>query len=302
MNTTGCTQRNTNRYIQLVIALVTCDAGPNLDPDEFATIKALANRGVSAELVSWTADVDWAAYEMVIIRSTWDYHDNLPAFENWVAEVAKKTKLFNPPAAVFATSNKEYLAKLDKAGVRVVPTEYCAVGETPRIEFESEQYVVKPTVSAGSKNTFRVGKAQIADRVEQIHKSGRVAMIQPYIESVDTSGETGLLFFNGEYSHAFNKGAMLRDSRDFVAGLYKEEVISSAIPSAGEMHLAEQCLAAAPALGFSAADLLYARVDIVQLGQGDYRVLEFEVIEPSLFLAYGVGALDRFVDAIVTRL
>ena len=59
-----------------MIALVTCDAGPNLDPDEFATIKALADRGVSAELVSWTADVDWAGYEMVIIRSTWDYHDN----------------------------------------------------------------------------------------------------------------------------------------------------------------------------------------------------------------------------------
>ena len=291
-----------NRYIHTVIALVTCDAGPNLDPDEFATIKALADRGVSAEMVSWTADVDWSRYELVIIRSTWDYHENLPAFEKWVADVSRKTKLLNPPEAVFATSNKEYLDKLDKAGVRVVPTEYCRVGETPRVDFESEQYVVKPTVSAGSNNTFRVTADEIANRVQQIHQLGRVAMIQPYIDSVDTRGETGLLFFNGEYSHAFNKGAMLRNNRDLVDGLYKEEVISTATPSAGEMHLAERCLAQAPTLGFSAADLLYSRVDIVQVAQGDYRVLEFEVIEPSLFLAYGAGALDRFADAIVSRL
>jgi len=46
---------------------------------------------------------------------------------------------------------------------------------------------------------------------------------------------------------------------------------------------------------------LYARVDLVDAPDGSPVVLELELIEPSLFLAFDDGAADRAAAAIAAR-
>ena len=46
---------------------------------------------------------------------------------------------------------------------------------------------------------------------------------------------------------------------------------------------------------------LYARVDMVSSDDGQPVLMELEMVEPSLFTALSDGALERFADAIVSR-
>jgi hypothetical protein len=84
---------------------------------------------------------------------------------------------------------------------------------------------------------------------------------------------------------------MLPRGGDPGEGLFVEEGISAAEPSADELELAEQALNAVP---FQREDLLYARVDLLP----GPVVLEVELTEPSLYLGYSEGAAGRFADAV----
>ena len=69
--------------------------------------------------------------------------------------------------------------------------------------------------------------------------------------------------------------------------------ITQRTPSAGELAMAAQVLAAAPS-----QQLLYARVDLVPGPDGTPVLMELELTEPSLFLSTSPGAADRFATAI----
>jgi len=47
--------------------------------------------------------------------------------------------------------------------------------------------------------------------------------------------------------------------------------------------------------------LLYARVDFVR-NEDAFRLMELELVEPSLYLRYGPGAAERFADAVASLL
>jgi hypothetical protein len=82
---------------------------------------------------------------------------------------------------------------------------------------------------------------------------------------------------------------------DCEAGLYKPEVIAAREPSATELALAENVLAAVPPrLG----PMLYARVDLIPGPDGEPMLIEVELTEPSLFLGFADGAAERFAEAI----
>ncbi len=171
------------------------------------------------------------------------------------------------------------------------------MGETP--EFFVGDFVVKPRVGAGSMDALRYheGEEEAATRhVEALHERGRDVLIQPYIHSVDTIGERALIFIDGEYSHAITKGAMLNvppDERDF---LYRREQIRSVTAEEDAVHTATNVLST---LGFDS--LLYARVDLVATVRG-WLVMEIELVEPSLFLAYDESAPAALAAAISGRL
>jgi hypothetical protein len=284
------------------VALVTCRELPGLDPDERRVIPFLEARGVDATPAIWNdPDIDWSAFDLAVIRSTWDYPGVRDEFVAWASSVPR---VANPAPVVAWNTDKRYLRELTAAGVSVVPTAWIEPGETPDLPTSGE-YVVKPAVSAGSVDTGRydVGdddQARLARaHTERLLDRGATVMVQPYMAHVDDAGETALLYIGGRFSHAIRKGALLDGPDLGVAGLYKKEQIDPRTPSAAEHTVAEQVLAAVPG---GTADLLYARVDLVPGPDGAPVLLELELTEPSLFLGYSDSAAEHLAEAIVAQL
>jgi glutathione synthase/RimK-type ligase-like ATP-grasp enzyme len=277
-----------------VVALATCAAVAALDDDDRHLVPALRERGVDAVPAVWDdPTLDWDRFDLVVLRSTWDYPDRLAQFLSWVAGVPR---LANPAAVVAWNVDKRYLDDLAAAGVPVVPTTFVPPGERPpAVEGE---VVVKPSVSNGSRDTARISTAEpLAALVGRIHASGRTAMVQPYLDAVDHAGETALVFIDGAFSHAARKGPLLARGAGLVEGLYAEETMSARTATADELAVARAALDVVP----GRAPLLYARVDVVPGADGRPVVLEVEVTEPSLFLGIG-DAASTLAAAIARRL
>lgn len=292
-----------------LIAIATCAELPDLDPDERQLLDALRAAGADVEVAVWSDPaVIWRQYDAVVIRSTWDYTEDVHAFIEWAARVDAVTRLLNPADVVAWNTDKRYLAYLAENGVPIVPTLFLTPAERNATVDMPEQYtevVVKPTVSAGSRDTARyVVPASLdaaAAHVDQLLDDDRVVMVQPYLEAVDTVGETGLVFIGGEFSHAIRKGQMLHRDKPgaMVDGLYVVEDISTR--DAGEAELAVAALALAAVPG-GPDRLLYARVDVVPDATGQPILLELELTEPSLFFQHAPEAAERMAAAILARI
>lgn len=273
------------------VVLASCDGLPEGDGDEEALVAALVRDGVDVSWQPWGGAVD---ADLVVLRATWDYPDRLDAFLTWCAGVPE---LANPASVVRWNIDKSYMAELAAHGVAVVPTAVVQPGETP--VFPDGEFVVKPAVGAGSRGAGRfTDHAAARAHLEAI---GVKALVQPYQSSVDTNGETALVFFAGEYSHSFHKGPMLAQGLgEAESGLYVEERLSSIEPSARQVALANQVLdVAAELLSLQRKDFLYARVDVVEGPGGEPLLLELELTEPSLgFKLTTAEAASRFSKAI----
>lgn len=281
------------------VALVTCSALPDLDEDDRLIAPALAAIGIDAEPVVWDdPSVDWSSFDLVVSRNPWDYTERPAAFRAWADSVER---LLNPAAVIAWNSDKHYLGELAEAGLPVVETAFVAAGAP--IPALTREVVAKPTISAGSRDTERFAPGQeeaLAAHVAHIHASGRVAMIQPYLDRVDEAGETALLHLGGAYSHAIRKGALLTHDRKMTDdGLYVIEDISPRDPSAAEREAAAAIMAEVER---RFGTLLYARVDLLIGDDGTPVLLELELTEPSLFLGTAAGAPERFAAAIAARL
>ncbi len=281
------------------VALVTCAQARHLDEDLAPLASAIAELGGSADVLDWRDPAaDWSSFDAAVVRSTWDYFNDLDGFLAWAERVARATRLLNPLAALRWNADKRYLAELAARGVPTVPTRFVSPGDGAEIG-PDEDVVIKPAVGAGSTDAlrFRRGQSDAArTHLAAITLSGRVALVQPYQHAVDERGETGLLFAGGTFSHAFRKGAILA-GRDvaFVEGLYAAEDISARVATAEEVAIAEAALAVVPC----GDQLAYARVDLIPGPSGEPLVLEVELIEPSLFLATDHATAERFAATIL---
>ncbi|SCL15555.1 hypothetical protein GA0070616_0763 [Micromonospora nigra] len=289
------------------VALVTCADRAALEADDRLVLGPLAERGVLAVPAVWDdPTVDWAGYDLVVLRSPWDYILRPDEFVAWAAGVPR---LANPADVVRWNTDKRYLDELAAAGVPTVPTGWVLPGRPWRPPAERGEYVVKPAVSAGSQDTGRYDLADPHHRdlaeahVRRLGAAGRVAMVQPYLTAVDTEGETALLFLAGPhgpaFSHAIRKGPMLAGPDEGVADHHRPEEITARTATAAQLAVAERTLAAVPG---GSGRLLYARVDLIPGPDGTPVLVELELTEPSLFLGYADGAPDRLADAIVTHL
>lgn len=279
--------------------LVGCAELPSGDGDDDAVVPALSSLGFSVEWAAWDSDADFASADAVILRATWDYAARRESFLSWCESVPT---LFNPAAVVRWNTDKSYLVELLDAGVAVVPTSLVEPGDPAR--FPSSDFVVKPSVGAGSRGAARFAAgADASAHVASLHADGHTALIQPYQSSVDTDGELALVYLGGIYSHAFSKGAMLGSTMDS-SGLYLSEKLAPASPPADAVALAEDVLDAASALlGILRAELLYARVDLVRGADGKPLLLELELAEPSLgFRQADPAAATRFASAVRQQL
>jgi len=279
------------------IALATAREARGLDPDEPLLLAALAAAGIAAEPAVWDDPaVEWGAFDLVLVRSTWDYPPRREAFLRWAEAVAEATLLVNDPALLRWTTDKRYMEDLTAAGVPVVPTRWIAPGEAIDLPDRGE-YVLKPSVGAGSKDAIRLSGGADAARAEAharaLLAAGREVVVQPYQPSVDEAGETAVVFIEGAFSHAVRKGPILVAGAGPVEGLFAPEDIAPLTPSAAELAVAERAIAAVPG-----PPSLYGRVDLVAGRRGEPRVLELELAEPSLFLEHAPGAPERMAAAV----
>ena len=274
----------------LRVALATCERLPELDEDGPELLTALAAEGLEVEVHAWDAPVDWAVFDLVVIRTTWDYWTRHDEFLAWTRSVPR---LVNSAAVVAWNTDKTYLRRLAEAGIPTVPTTWLSPGAA--LTVPDHPFVVKPTVSAGARDSaaYEAGDRDAVAHVDRLLEAGRSVMVQPYLDAVDTEGETAVLVFGGTVSHGARKAAVLEiggGEPDLVA----RWSIAPRVPSEDETALALRVLDVVRGWG---DDLLYARVDLLP----GPLLLELEVTEPSLFLRHAPGAAQRFAKAVRER-
>lgn len=282
------------------LALATAIAALSLDEDLAPLQQACLAAGIDAQVLAWDdPTVSWGRFDAVLLRSTWDYMDRLPEFLAWCDRVQSLSRLWNPPEVVRWNTDKRYLGDLAARGLPVIESHFLAPGDDPASLPDLEEFVVKPTVGAGSRDAQRYQRSEREAAIAHVRRlldAGRHVLVQPYLHAVDEHGETALLFFEGRFSHAIRKAPLLRRGEGPTRALFKEEHIQPREPSDAEHALAAAVLASLPF-----ETLMYARVDLLPSATGP-QLLELELTEPSVFLPYGEGAAARFADVLAQRL
>lgn len=287
----------------LRIALTTCAELPDLDVDTRCLLDALCAQGVAASVAVWDDPaIDWSAFDLVIVRSCWDYAHRREEFLAWARSVPN---LANDAQVLTWNTHKRYLSELAARGIAVVPTTWLIPGAPWSLPQDGE-WVIKPAVSLASLDT---GRYKLFDRQERslaithvarLLAAGRSLMMQPYLAQIDRLGERSLVFLGGRFSHAVRKPAVLAGPDE---GIDRRFLPSSGMqlhphaPSAEELALAQRALGCVPV---DAPDLLYARVDLVPSGGQESLLMELELTEPHLFLKQS-GAAARFATLISCR-
>ena len=280
------------------VALATFRGLPGLDPDDHPLRDALARRGHQVTAAVWDdPKVDWKTFDVVVLRSTWDYFHRRDDFLAWALWVSAATRLLNPLALVRWNTHKSYLLELRTRGASVIPTEIAAAGS--RLDVAARmaangwtRAVVKPAVGADSFGTILASPETLA--AAQAHAEAllreRDVMLQPYLRSVEEPGERCLVHIDGAYSHAVRKRSL------FLGGRHAGPEGIAVEADADERAEAARVLQLA-----GAADALYARVDLARDDAGRPCLLELELAEPTLFLAVAPRAAEALAEAIERR-
>jgi hypothetical protein len=277
------------------VGFVTSSAFPNGTDDDRLAVDELGRRSVTVRPAIWDApDVDWSAFDLIVLRSPWDYPPRVEEFLRWVARAAKAAPFWNPPRMVSWNAHKGYLLDLARHGVEIVPTELVRRGarvtlaELMRARGWREA-VVKPAVSASSNGLLRVGPDQTREgeqHLQALLQSGD-ALVQPFLPVAQTRGERSLLFFNGEFAFAVEYPFVLEND---------PRRARSVSPTPDEIAAARRIL------GTLEVRPLYARVDFLPTAEGGWLLGELELIEPELLLRGDPTGPSKFAAAILERL
>lgn len=286
------------------IALVTCARLGGLDPDDETLAGVLAARGADVGVPVWNdPSVDWTGFDVVFLRSTWDYHLQRDAFLAWLESVSAVSRVVHEPALVRWSSHKSYLADLARRGAPVTPTVFLSAAapvSLARVMDEQgwSEAVFKPAIGLDSFGVHRVARPEADDAQPALDAllAEREVMVQPYVPSVSGYGERCLVVIGGELSHAVRKRSAFLGGRH--AGVEGEPVAVAE----DERSAAEQLLAAARDELVSrgaAGPIRYARVDLLRGPDEQPRLVELELVEPSLFFATAPGSAERMADVLL---
>jgi glutathione synthase/RimK-type ligase-like ATP-grasp enzyme len=280
------------------IAIASCTKYDRDKVDDVLLGEALEARDCEAESVPWDAEgADWGAFDLCLVRSTWDYNRKYEEFLEWARRTEAETMLRNPAATIAWSSDKTYLRELAAGGVRIVPTVWVERGAEVRLdeildEQGWEEAVVKPVVDLGAENLRRVRRGTGADALATVLQN-HGAMVQPFLLSLEAQGELSLIYIDGRLTHAVRKRAAPGDFR--VQSIWGGTVAREE-PGSAEVALAEL------ALGQLGEVPLYARVDLVAGPAGEPCLIELELIEPNLYLVENPQAADALAEAALLRI
>lgn len=273
----------------------------NILRDDALLQQALEDAGLSSVRVDWAdPDVDWSGFRCAVFRTTWDYFERLPEFTGWLDRASTQTRLCNDPRIIRWNLDKHYLADLTDKGIPVVPTRFIEAKSTvdlPRLLEENgwQEAVIKPCISGGAWHTYRISKSNAAtlQTVIQPLLSDGSFLIQPFLADIQKTGEDTLVIIDGRFTHAVRKVAKEGDFRvqDDHGG-----TVHPLRPTSDQIELAERTMAACP------GNPVYGRVDMVRDDDGQWSVMELELIEPELWLRHHPEAASIFGNALARML
>lgn len=294
------------------IAFITCSEHPGLCEDDRLLLEPCRQAGLEVAPVIWDdASVDWTSYDACVIRSTWDYCQKLPAFERWIEAMhAQEIPLHNPPRLLKWNLRKTYLRDLQAKNIPIIPTLFVEksdqvprlqelLEDAPTLPGSDDQFVIKQIVSAGGYQAWKIHASDALRFQSEFDRLVREtgALVQPYVPEVKTHGEWALLYYNGEFSHAVLKKPAAGEFRvqEKFGGNQWEETPPAELIEAGKSAIE----AARKITGVQ--DVLYTRVDGVVV-QGRFRVMELEMLEPSLFLLQAPAKAQHAFAQAINRL
>jgi glutathione synthase/RimK-type ligase-like ATP-grasp enzyme len=272
------------------------ETGDYVIDDEYA-IEPLTELGWQVSTVTWRqTEIPWSDFDIVVIRSTWDYWNDVPAFLDTLERIDAETKLVNRLDLVCWNLVKTYMRDLQEKGIGIVPTHWVSSLQVESFaalqkELGTDELVVKPTVGANGDDAYRVSSDDLPERLERIAGifNKRDCMVQPFMPNIISEGEYSLFFFAGQYSHAILKTPAESEFRS------QEEhggEIRAVVPQEKLLLRAHQ------AVGTLVPPPLYARIDFVRDDKDEFLVMELELIEPSMYLRMDPLAPERFAMAI----
>jgi len=276
------------------VAFLTYAARPELADDDRLALPFLKEAGVEVVPVLWDRFDDASQFDTVLLRSVWDYHERWPEFSELLSRLERQSvPVWNPIPLVRWNANKKYLLELASRGVALPPTLVVPQGDTQPLRTHLDrlglkQAIVKPTVSANARLTYRIEDASAQEPAWREAVAEQEMLVQEYLPEIATDGEISLVYFAGVFSHAILKLPKAGDFR------VQENHGGRSVPyqpSAQLIEAGQKVLAAAP------GKTLYARVDGVQRG-GQFLLMELEAVEPSLFLSLDECAPRRWAQAV----
>lgn len=262
------------------------------------THQPLASLGWRVVDIPWSKPVErWSQFDAVVIRSPWDYQSDPESFLATLDEIeAAGVRLFNSSRICRWNIDKIYLRDLAEQGVPTIPTLWLESFDRRQLDdqFKATEFsgplVLKPTIGAGADNVIVLKRSDHSawEQASQVFRD-RPLMVQPFLGSIRSLGEYSLFYFAGKFSHAIIK---IPAEGDFRVQEEHGGIIRSIRPSSEILSVAAKTLQAID------QTLLYARVDIVQLNDGSFAVIELELIEPSLYFSYDDQSPRRFAEAL----
>ena len=167
--------------------------------DDDLAVAPLAELGWNVSTVSWRDETtNWNDFDIVVVRSPWDYQNAPNAFLEILRKIdASRARLENPLSIIGWNLDKRYLRDLETKGVKIVPTIWpdSSINENAffqwRSFFDSDELIVKPTVSATAQDTFRLQNfdPQLVDVF-----AGRSFMVQPFVRRSRKKASLVILF------------------------------------------------------------------------------------------------------------
>lgn len=261
--------------------------------DDDLAIGPLAELGWDVETISWRdKTVAWDDFDIVVLRTPWDYQNDPEAFLEVLRKIdISSSRLENPLSIIEWNLDKRYLRDLETKGVVIVPTLWQQGGVSEEVFggwqafFNTDELIVKPTVSATAQNTFRL--RNFDSKLVEVF-ADRFFMIQPFVNTIVDEGEFSLFYFSGEYSHTILKTPK---SGDFRVQEEHGGLITAVLPETKLRETANGILALL-------SPMLYARVDLVRNDSGEFMLMELELIEPALYFRMDAESPRRFAAAL----
>lgn len=263
--------------------------------------KSLEKKGFIVGRKDWAdKDFEWSTTKNIIFRTTWDYFNKFEEFKEWLNEVESKTNSFNPISMIKWNFDKHYLQDLEQKGVRIVESLFIKKGDTKSLaewaeKIEGDRFILKPTVSGGGKNTFKIEKQDVRGYETIFEKliQDEDMMIQPFLIKIQEKGEISLIMIDGVHSHSVLKKAKSGDFRvqdDFGGS------VEDYSPNESEISFAEHLISVI------SPTPTYARVDLMWDNSDQLVLSEIELIEPELWMRRNPESADKLAEAIISKL